>query len=374
MKYFIKFFILSFVISLAACNKADKLPSYQNGTAPSLNASLLKIAPAVVDSNKVALTLNWSSPAYATDSSRVKYIIQIDESGNNFKNPTEFVVNGSLSRDFTAKELNQMLLARGYAFNTAHDMDVRIISSYANNNDVKVSNTLKLNMTPYKIPPKIPVPANLYLVGDVNGWNNSASLDKRFYFYQTGETTFEGVFNFPSGGNYKLIQQLGNWDTQYRMVAGGTSAAGQFKQENSDPAFPAPSDAGSYRIVVDFQNATYTVTKTDAVRAVAPANLYLVGDVNGWNNSGSLDPKYKFTKVGDFVFTLTADFTAGGGYKLIQVLGDWNSQFRAIAGGTAFAGEFKQENSDPTFPNPTPAGTYKITVNFATMTYSVVKV
>jgi hypothetical protein len=259
------------------------------------------------------------------------------------------------------------------AFNTPGEVDVRVTSSYANNNEVFKSNVLKLKVTPYKIPPKITPPAALYLVGDVNGWNNSTSLDKRYYFYKTDETTFSGVFNFTAAGGYKLIQTLGNWDSQFHMLSGGTAATGQFEQKNADPAFPNPA-AGSYRIVVDFQNGTYTATKTDAVRVTPPANLYIVGDVNGWNNSASLDTKYKFTKVNDFVFTIDVDFTAGGGYKLIQTLGDWSTQFHRLSGGTAFAGEFEQKDADPAFPNPTPAGKYKITVNFATMTYSVVKI
>ena len=44
------------------------------------------------------------------------------------------------------------------------------------------------------------------------------------------------------------------------MITGGTATAGQFEQKDANPAFPNP-DAGSYRIVVDFQNGTYTEQK-----------------------------------------------------------------------------------------------------------------
>jgi hypothetical protein len=180
------------------------------------------------------------------------------------------------------------------------------------------------------------------------------------------------VFNFPSGGGYKLIQELGNWDTQYRMIAGGTAFAGEFKQENADPTIPNPTPAGAYRVTVDFQTGTYKAVATEAARLDAPAELYLVGDINGWNNSGSLDTKYKFTKVDDFVFTLNIDFTGSGGFKLIQQLGNWDTQFRKLSGDAA-AGEFDQKNADPTFPVPATAGTYKVTVNFATNQYTMVK-
>ena len=360
------------VLTFVACDKTDVPSTYLVGSSSVLSSSTTTVTVAPVDADKTALTLNWTSPKYATDTANYKFVIEMDSTGKNFSKADSKTIVGKLTTSFTGKELNDLLLARGYAFNVPVYMEVRLKSSYGNNNDMKFSNVLKIKITPYKIPPKIAPPAALYLVGDVNGWNNSASLDNRYYFYKTDETTFTGVFNFTSSGGYKLIQTLGDWASQYHMITGGTATAGQFEQKDANPAFPNP-DAGSYRIAVDFQNGTYTATKTDAARVTPPANLYIVGDVNGWNNSASLDPKYKFTKVNDFVFTINVDFTAAGGYKLIQTLGDWSTQFHMLSGGTSLAGEFEQKDDNPAFSNPTPAGTYKITVNFATMTYTVTK-
>ena len=360
------------VLTFVACDKTDVPSTYLVGSSSVLSSSTTTVTVAPVDADKTALTLNWTSPKYATDTANYKFVIEMDSTGKNFSKADSKTIVGKLTTSFTGKELNDLLLARGYAFNVPVYMEVRLKSSYGNNNELKLSNVLKIKITPYKIPPKISPPAALYLVGDVNGWNNSSSLDNKYYFYKTDETTFTGVFNFTSSGGYKLIQTLGDWASQYHMITGGTATAGQFEQKDANPAFPNP-DAGSYRIAVDFQNGTYTATKTDAARVTPPANLYIVGDVNGWNNSASLDPKYKFTKVNDFVFTINVDFTAAGGYKLIQTLGDWSTQFHRL-GGTALAGEFEQRDADPGFSNPTPAGTYKITVNFATMTYIVTKI
>jgi len=375
MKLFNKISGLIVIMSLltfAACDKTDVPATHYEGTASVLSSSTTTIAVAPADADKTALTLNWTNPQYATDTATYKFVIQMDSSGKNFSKADSKTIVGKLTTSFTGKELNDLLLARGYAFNVPVDMEVRLKSSYGNNNELKLSNVLKIKITPYKIPPKISPPSALYVVGDVNGWNNSASLDNRYYFYKTDETTFAGVFNFTSSGGYKLIQTLGDWASQYHMISGGTATAGQFEQKDANPAFPNP-DAGSYRIVVDFQNGSYTATKTDAARVTPPANLYIVGDVNGWNNSASLDAKYKFTKVNDFVFTINVDFAAAGGYKLIQTLGDWNTQFHMLSGGTSLAGEFEQKDANPGFANPTPAGNYKITVNFATMNYTVTK-
>jgi hypothetical protein len=62
------------------------------------------------------------------------------------------------------------------------------------------------------------------------------------------------------GGLFKLIQELGNWGTQFHQVS-GTPAFGEFEQRDSDPAFSLPSAAGRYRIKVDFAANYYWITR-----------------------------------------------------------------------------------------------------------------
>jgi len=104
-------------IVFSACNKVGDLPHYGNGTAPVLTASATDIAPAPTDSLKEVLTLNWTSAKYATADKNMKYTIEIDSTGKNFANPGRIVVNGALTRNILARELNDILLAKGYAFN-----------------------------------------------------------------------------------------------------------------------------------------------------------------------------------------------------------------------------------------------------------------
>lgn len=160
-------FLAALVFGFWACNKVGELPVYKSGTAPVLSASTNTIAPAPADSNNTALTLTWANPKYATDSNNVKYIIEIDSAGKNFANAYTKTLMDSLSTSFTAKELNTILLGRGYAFGVPVDMDVKVISSYANNNDRLTSNAVTIKMTPYKVPPKIALPASgkLFIVG-----------------------------------------------------------------------------------------------------------------------------------------------------------------------------------------------------------------
>src|SRR3954465_8521185 len=99
MRSIINFFLLltGVAVFLAACDKADTLPVYKNGNAPVLSASSSTIATQPTDSNATALTLNWTSPKYSVDSSKVKYTVEMDSAGKNFANPFTKVVTGSMS-------------------------------------------------------------------------------------------------------------------------------------------------------------------------------------------------------------------------------------------------------------------------------------
>jgi starch-binding outer membrane protein SusE/F len=368
------------LLAFTSCEKLDTQAGRpygfgNKGNIPELRTSVTSTQTTAADSSATVVGLSWTNPAYATDSNTVKYVIEIDSADRDFSGAiVAKTVIGKTNATLSGKELNNILLGLGFSFNTRYLIDVRVTSSYGNNNEAYRSNTVKISTSAYRVPPKVTVPAALYIVGNLNGWNNNPGLDTKYQFDKIDETTYAGVFEFTSGGNYKLIQQLGNWGTQFHMLSGGTATAGSFEQRDADPAFINPSAPGWYRVTIDFQNGTFKVVPTNAARVPKPANLYIVGNLNGWNNSASLDPIYKFTSSGPFTYTCNVNFTSGGNYKLIQQLGNWGTQFHMLSGGTAFAGEFEQRDADPAFINPDMPGNYKVTVNFATCQFSVKKI
>ena len=177
MKNIFKLLLLAtgILFMYSSCKKVDKLPFYSNGAASVLSSSVSVIAPLTADSNKTVVNFSWTSPKYATDSANQKFIVEIDSSGRNFSKEVTLVVNGALSKSLLAKEINTILLGFGFAYNTPYDVDVRITSSYANNNEQYHSNVLKLKMTPYVTPPKVVPPASktLFIIGSAtaSGWN-----------------------------------------------------------------------------------------------------------------------------------------------------------------------------------------------------------
>ena len=360
----------------AACDKAETLPYYGNGTAPVLSASSATIAPLPSDSNNTALTLSWSFPAYATDSATIKYTIEIDSTGKGFSKASSKIVQGKLSTAFTAKELNAILLGKGYAFNVPVDMDVRVKSSYGNNNELYSSNVLKIKMTPYKIPPKIALPSSLklFIVGDATagGWNNPVPVPSQ-ELVRLDETTWGGVFQLTGGKQYLLLPVNGDWSHKYSVAnnsVAGLNGGGDFGYDLSDN-FPGPTTTGLYKIIIDFQLGKFTVT---SYAGALPANLYIVGDATagGWNNPVPT-PSQQFTRLNSSVFEITLPLIGGKQYLMLPVNGDWSHKFsvanNSLAGLSA-GGTFGYDLSD-NFPGPATSGTYKISVNFVTNKFVV---
>jgi len=361
---------------LAACDKAEPLPLYGSGTASVLSASSTNVAPTAADSNSTALTLSWTYPNHATDSANIKYTIEIDTTGKNFAKPNTIIVQGKLSRAFIAKELNNILLARGYAFNVPVEMDVRVISSYANNNERISSNVIKIKMTPYKIPPKIALPTSLklFIVGDATagGWNNPVPVPSQ-ELVRLDETTWGGVFQLIGGKQYLLLPVNGDWSHKFSVANNslpGLNAGGDFGFDLSDN-FPGPTASGLYKIIVDFQQGKFSVTPYSGA---LPSNLYIVGDATagGWNNPVPT-PSQQFTRLNSSVFEITLPLIGGKQYLLLPVNGDWSHKF-AVANNTvpglAAGGTFGYDLSD-NFPGPAASGTYKISVNFVTNKFVV---
>jgi len=368
------FLIAAGVLFFAACDKADELPLYAVGTAPALTSSSATVAPAPADSNSVAVTFSWSSPNYATDSAAVKYVLEIDSTGRNFSKAVKRTVSGALSYSFIAKDLNAILLGFGMAFNTAYDVDVRVTSSYANNNESYKSNVLKIRATPYKIPPKVALPASLKLFivgsgtagGDATGWNNPMPVPSQ-EFSRIDETTWGGVFQLTGGKSYLLLPTNNNvWDIKYGGTGGNNSNnvdGDNFKVGGSDLKTPAAS--GMYKIIFDFQQGKFTVTPYTGTLASA---LVIVGDAtpDGWTNPGPALPSQTFTRVNSSLFELTIALNASKSYLFLPVAGSWTDKYGGMGGNNTNnvnGDDFKFSGSD--MKSPAVAGTYKISVNFA---------
>lgn len=375
MKNIFKVFLLlvGAAIFFASCDKKETLPVYQNGIAPVLSSDVNAVAAAPADSDNVALKLSWTNPAYATDSLNNKYIIQIDSAGKDFSNAYSLTVSGVSDTSFTAKELNSILLGFGFDFGIAYGIDIRVVSSYANNNDQKISNVISITATPYKIPPKVQLPSSdqLFIVGSATqgGWNNPVPTPSQ-QFTKVDETTWVGIFNLIGGNEYLLLPVNGDWSHKYAVSdksVSGLSSGGDFGFDFSDN-IPGPATSGWYKITVDFQHGTF---KVEAYAGTVPDDLYIVGDATqgGWNNPVPT-PQQQFSKLSSTQFQLTLPLIGGKQYLFLPTNGDWSHKYAAGDNADATGGDFQADNGS-NFTGPATDGTYKVTVDFINDTYTV---
>ncbi|MEP7238504.1 MAG: SusE domain-containing protein [Ferruginibacter sp.] len=161
--------LLMLIIVFSACKKVDNLtkvdalPVYQLGVSPVLTSSATTVAPALADSNNAVINFSWTNPKYSNDSATTKYILEIDSSGRNFSKENTKTVYGVLNTPMTGRELNAILLNLGFKLGVAQSIDVRLISSYNNNNERYMSNQLKITVTPFA-DPAVLVTANTSVV------------------------------------------------------------------------------------------------------------------------------------------------------------------------------------------------------------------
>ena len=375
------------VLGIVACTKMTTNTYYPNGTTPTLSASTLSIAPTPADSLTNVLVLSWTNPRYATDSATELYTIQIDSSGRNFSKAVSIVLSGVLYDSIIAKQINTIALGFGFAYNTAYNMDIRLISSYANNNEQFTSKTITISYTPYVIPPKVAPPASkqLFLVGSATqgGWNNPVPLPTQ-QFEEIDSVDYGGVFNLIGGQQYLILPVNGDWSNKYAITDATVPATGGsfgYNGNNStyNTNFNGPATSGWYTILVNFQAGTFSVTPYPTSTQILPDSLYLVGSATpgGWNNPVPV-PSQQFTQLNSTQFSITLSLSGGNQYLMLPVNGSWNTKFAVLNGnvpatGGAFGYNDGVNNTsfNTNFNGPANSGTYTILADFLNYQYTV---
>jgi len=360
------FVALSLLLVIMACKKETNT-FYPNGSTPVLSSSKMAVAAKPADSLSNVLTLSWTDPMYATVKGTEKYTIQIDSAGRNFSKAVDVVVSGVLSDTFTAKQINTVALGFGFSYNVPYNMDVRVVSSYANNNEQLSSNVITISVTPYVIPPKVPPPVSkeLFLVGDATpgGWNNPVPVPTQ-QFEMIDSVDYGGVFNLIGGKQYLILPVNGDWTNKYAVAdnsIAGLSGGGAFGY-NLTANFPGPDNSGMYTILVNFQAGTFSVTP---YTQVLPDSLFLVGDATagGWNNPVPV-PSQVFSRINASQFSISVPLTGGKQYLMLPVNGDWTNKFAVANSSVPASGGAFGYNLPTNFNGPTADGTYTIVADF----------
>lgn len=279
MKHTIKFLLGFFfgMLFLLSCKKEENKVYFEGGTAPVLTAS--STTDMVLDTtnaaNTKAILFSWTNPDYkfntGVSSQDVTYVLQVDTTGSNFTNPNiqEVSISNDLKLNPTVKELNGYLNKMGLLYDIPHNIEFRIKATLAGGLAVPLySNVIKIKITPY-LDVVVPIPndGSLWALGNAfaSGWDNPMKdpYTSSQQFTKVSLTLYELVVNFKGGGNFKLIQKQGDWDSQYRpkYSADVPFDAGNFERRNADPGWNGPASAGTYKITVDFVTGKYKIVK-----------------------------------------------------------------------------------------------------------------
>jgi starch-binding outer membrane protein SusE/F len=356
---------------LTACDKADALPFYDNGMPVTLSALNNTIAPTIADSTKAAAVLNWSDPKYATDSANRKYIVEFDKAGNNFASSKKFEVIGKNSLTLTGKQVNNMLLSYNIPVGMPQVFDVRVTSSYKNNNEQYISNIIQVNATATS-DPSVLTASNANITASLATANNAG----------TTFTWTRSLRDYNGQITYSLQYDLNknNFSNPKDVAVGVDVYTKAFTiGELNDAALKAGAVAGktdslSYRVkaVTEAGSVIYSAPVKIKIATYAPESIYptiyMVGSatVGDWDNSKAT-PMYR-DGVNPFGYTYTGYFKAGS-FKFISTLGKWAPMWGVDGAGKL---KYRATEGDPDVPtiDIATAGYYKVFIDLNAMTYT----
>ena len=147
--------------SVVACEKKMTNQYFGNGSTPTMKLSATTLAPTPADSMNKILVVSWTNPGMRRirqrSSIRSRSIppAVISPRRSVFRSPAPSPIPSPLNRSIPSP------WASASPTTSAYNMDVRVISSYPNNNEELMSNTITISYTTYVIPPKVVPPAPL---------------------------------------------------------------------------------------------------------------------------------------------------------------------------------------------------------------------
>jgi len=350
MKKIYNLFVLTACLGFffTACKKFDDLETYQNGKAVTLKASSDQVAPPASDSDNVVLTLDWTDPQYATDKANYKFVIEIAEKGKEFANASQTVVLGAYKKEFTGRELNNILSGFGYLYDEPHDMEVRVVSSYKNNNERYFSNVLGINMTAYKGPSTSIDATTMNIIGDAaKGWDTDVPMNL------IGVKKFAVVTEMQYGKEFKIRRDAGSWDFNWGMADDATFEFGKpisLKLGGANFKIPDGGVSGLFQILVDIDNSTLIITPL-------AGTMNIIGDAGvDWNTD------IPMAHDGNGTFTIVTDLQDKE-MKFRETAGSWDVNWGLSDGEVFEVGKTFQIKRDGGNIKIPAAGRYKVVLN-----------
>jgi hypothetical protein len=125
------------------------------------------------------------------------------------------------------------------------------------------SNAVSFDTKPYSPPPAVqpPLTNKLYLVGGAtpNSWTND--LNNPQVFTRVSNTLYEITIMLTGGGSLLFIPDPPSWDNKYGFDgSNNTNNVNGDKLRKGGGDIKVPDATRMYKITVNFQNGTFTIT------------------------------------------------------------------------------------------------------------------
>lgn len=290
--------LLAFLLglcSLWSCENDDISPELTY-TEPSMieNLPFLQIRLEQPDGNENPLlcTVKWSATRFFLDNSGepaatvpVSYTLQADRAGNDFAEAQVLAAGTSLSADLYVKTFNEFLLSTlKTEAGQPVELELRVVTNYGEGEDdyVVSGNRIPFTVTPYVATKAMQA---IYLVGDMNGWNNQ---NTDFILFRNSNDPADQVYTYTgrlAGGCYFKFcpeQSLGT----YKMYCRQDDTHFSY-EEREDGAFYNETE-GYKTITLNLADMTYSIVDYDATAARVYGKIGPIGEFCGWDNEPAL--------------------------------------------------------------------------------------
>ncbi len=286
MKHLFKIVALTLLgLWVVSCEKDDNV-TLDVTSNPSLSSDATTLVLTKDTEANKAVKFSWENPTFNTQVV-VKDALEIAAAGSNFKNASSVnVTTLDKAVTYTVGAFNKIILDAGFLPGKANEIEVRMKSSVGS--IVLYSNTVKMTVTPYLT--EFP---SFYIVGDASAVGWSAGSAQMLFKEENISTIYTYLEN---GKSFRFLGQQDWGPNNYSLDTPDTQASNRYFKTWSSNLIASPAEniqftgtSGMYKITIDADLAKKTIEAVPSpINVWNPANLYLVGSVNGWNAGAAI--------------------------------------------------------------------------------------
>lgn len=365
MKHLFKILTIVFIgLYVISCEKDEDQAILGEGTTPSLSADATTLVLLKDNEADKAVKFDWKNPVFDSQVA-LNNSLEFAKAGTNFQDSKLADITAkNLSVTYNVADFNKIMLDAGFIPGIATQIEVRMKSSVGS--VVLYSNTIAMTVTPYLT--EFP---SFYIVGDASavGWNAGSS--QMLYKKDNFSTIYTYLEN---GKSFRFLGQQ-DWNPiNYSLDATGMKDSYKYFKTWSTNLIPSPDEniqfngaTGMYKIAIDAEATQKTINVSASPVAIwNPANLYLVGTINGWNSAAAIP----MTNLGNGKFEHTIALPAASEFKFLGQQ-SWGDLDWGNIEGDGNAGYLGPKGSNGNIKFDGTGGNYKITVDVKLGTYKI---